>query len=81
MAAPLLEDLKTRKCSPEELQAALVQLIEIVNNNARNCARKCESNCVTSQGIPKVEEPVTWQSNLWDRDVRGMKIEIQEDSP
>lgn len=38
--SPSLSDLKTRKCSKEELQAALVQLIEIVNNNAYSAAIK-----------------------------------------
>ena len=33
VAAPRLTELKERKCSIEELQAALVQLIEITNLN------------------------------------------------
>lgn len=32
--APSLTELKSRPCSLEELQAALVQLIEVVNVNA-----------------------------------------------
>ncbi len=31
-----LEELSTRKCSLEELQSALVQLINVVNLNAKN---------------------------------------------
>ena len=32
--APTLHELKSRACSIEELQAAIVQLIEVVNTNA-----------------------------------------------
>ena len=34
--APRLSDMKNRACTLEELQAALVQLAEIVNTNAES---------------------------------------------
>lgn len=41
--APKLAELKSRQCSPEELQAALVQLIELHNEMHDHLNRLIES--------------------------------------
>ena len=57
VAAPKLEELKTRECSPAELQAALVQLIELHNglNNAIN--RLIDSGAIRSRTEASMNTP------------------------
>ena len=44
VTCPTLEELQTRECSLQELQAALVQLIDVVNRNARVDSKPLEFN-------------------------------------
>lgn len=58
--APTLERLKTNKCTKAELQAAVVQLIDIVNNNEqqfREWASEIESAL-------RNKEPKKWRAAL-----------------
>lgn len=58
--APKLERLKSKKCTKAELQAALVQLIEIFNMNAEEF-RAWASEIETSLNN---KEPKKWRASM-----------------
>ena len=60
VTSPTLERLKTGKCTKAELQAALVQLIEIVNMNEaqfRSWAAEIKNSLDS-------KEPKKWRANM-----------------